>query len=293
VGGAADADPDALEAEADDVNAATAPATLMTMIPAATKEVVLLRHARSLGQVAHPRARRSSDALVDAALSPGGWQQARLLRVAVARPGSRVAVDLVVTSPLTRALQTAVAVFSGALGADADEGAWRKFVVAPDLAEVDSSRHVIPENRGRPLAHVARDRAADLSVVRHMDLARVEALGWPAQERPPNPGEAEDSRARHGRRDGDARHHRRRDVRDTLEWVLDRPEPRVVLVTHHNWIQGAVATGCAPPRVENATPMHAVIRRDAETGGRAVLQLVRGPHEWFRVDADAEHVPWE
>ncbi|KAL9250079.1 Phosphoglycerate mutase-like protein [Drosera capensis] len=75
----------------------------------------LVRHAQGFHNVAgdkDPRAYLSYD-LLDASLTPFGWDQVDNLREYVRETGLLKKIDLVVTSPLTRTMQTAVGVFGG------------------------------------------------------------------------------------------------------------------------------------------------------------------------------------
>ncbi len=72
-----------------------------------TKTVHLIRHGTSTFNVACAEAPWIDPMLFDARLSPRGEEQAAALRRAAAALG----VELAVTSPLTRAIQTAVAAF--------------------------------------------------------------------------------------------------------------------------------------------------------------------------------------
>ncbi|KAJ8762535.1 hypothetical protein K2173_007974 [Erythroxylum novogranatense] len=73
----------------------------------------LVRHAQGLHNAAAARdyASLSSTEYFDASLSPLGWQQVRDLRKQIRESGLLQRLDLVITSPLLRAMQTAVGVF--------------------------------------------------------------------------------------------------------------------------------------------------------------------------------------
>ncbi|KAL7577339.1 hypothetical protein ACA910_002075 [Epithemia clementina (nom. ined.)] len=67
----------------------------------------LIRHGESLGQRASRQARKSDDRLIDCALTRKGMEQAKLIPQLLLSPP----IQLVVTSPLTRAIQTTLLAF--------------------------------------------------------------------------------------------------------------------------------------------------------------------------------------
>ncbi|XP_038717557.1 phosphoglycerate mutase-like protein 1 [Tripterygium wilfordii] len=79
------------------------------------KTIHLVRHAQGVHNI---EAEKDHDALLsptlfDAQLSPLGWQQVSRLREQVLESGLSKRIELVVTSPLLRTMQTAVGVFGG------------------------------------------------------------------------------------------------------------------------------------------------------------------------------------
>lgn len=104
------------------------------------KIVYLIRHGESLGQAAPTQQRRRTDpALVDCGLSPRGIEQAKALSTL------NLNVDLVLSSPLTRALQTAVLAFPNI----------PQIAVDYNLREIGTS--TIPENQPRDMKSVLQD----------------------------------------------------------------------------------------------------------------------------------------
>ncbi len=73
------------------------------------RTVHLIRHAQSTFNLALADAPFSDPMLFDAPLSPHGWEQVAALR----EQAAVLAAELVVASPLTRALQTALGTFGG------------------------------------------------------------------------------------------------------------------------------------------------------------------------------------
>ncbi|GAB4852474.1 hypothetical protein Ancab_016688 [Ancistrocladus abbreviatus] len=79
------------------------------------KTLHLVRHAQGFHNVAgekDPQAYLSYD-LLDASLTPLGWEQVDNLRKHVHATGLSKRIELVITSPLTRTMQTAAGVFGG------------------------------------------------------------------------------------------------------------------------------------------------------------------------------------
>ncbi|KAK1323138.1 hypothetical protein QJS10_CPA02g00187 [Acorus calamus] len=79
------------------------------------KTVHLVRHAQGIHNVEGEKDNKAylSPALFDAHLTPLGWEQVESLRKHVHACGLTKRIDLVITSPLLRTMQTAVGVFGG------------------------------------------------------------------------------------------------------------------------------------------------------------------------------------
>ncbi|PIA51864.1 hypothetical protein AQUCO_01000034v1 [Aquilegia coerulea] len=79
------------------------------------KTLHLIRHAQGIHNVEAEKDHKAflSPALFDAHLTPLGWQQVDNLRTHVRECGLSKRIDLVITSPLLRTMQTAVGVFGG------------------------------------------------------------------------------------------------------------------------------------------------------------------------------------
>ncbi|GLJ30051.1 hypothetical protein SUGI_0594280 [Cryptomeria japonica] len=86
------------------------------------KTLHMVRHAQGYHNVAGEKDDKAylSYEFVDASLTPLGWQQVNQLRTHVANSGLASSIELVVTSPLTRTMQTALGVFGGGGYIDSD-----------------------------------------------------------------------------------------------------------------------------------------------------------------------------
>jgi len=131
-----------------------------------SKLVYLIRHGESLGQQASRRSRQMDPALRDCGLSNVGRQQAQKL----GDSSLASSVDLVLCSPLTRALETARLAF----------GSTTPILVHYHLREIGSPN--IPENQPRRMDHVLRDvqrQCGGGGDVSNIDAERLQPPGWP------------------------------------------------------------------------------------------------------------------
>ncbi len=105
--------------------------------------VCLIRHGQSLAQgTAKPE--RKTERYRDCHCSAKGVRQAYALPDRLTAHGGLAGVELVITSPLTRALTTALLGFR-------DRPAGVRIVAHPALKELDSGATPMPENCGRAL----------------------------------------------------------------------------------------------------------------------------------------------
>ena len=112
------------------------------------KVLYLIRHGESQGQVAKHNGldRKRDPSLIDAGLTNKGWGQAKQIPHLLGTE-TMSSIDLVVSSPLTRALHTALVGFQ-------DRREDSSFVLHYDIREIGSS---IPENIPRPIENVIHD----------------------------------------------------------------------------------------------------------------------------------------
>ena len=216
------------------------------------KRVIFVRHGESEAQVTKDRKfRRSNPALLDCRISKKGRKDAlRLsnqLRAAASAESKEAgshsectvamaSAELVVVSPLTRALQTCCIAFKHQRGVP--------IICHPDVAECGS----IPENTGRPLQLLQRDpilcsqsRWADI------DFALVPAQ-WGAE------GGEQASRSRSGAAEAQR-------VKGFRYWLARRPERSIVVVGHMN-VFGKVV-GQPGRRFANCVPQTFTLTPDA------------------------------
>jgi len=203
--------------------------------------VQLVRHGKSVAQENKGAARRAED-MRDAPIATAGRKQAEALARSIESTAGAGKPTLIVASPLTRALQTAVIIRKGsALTAE-------KIQVHPGLAEHGAG---MPENQGTAVATLRREPMFADSV----DFCALDDdSSWP------NSGGGQKRLAEFAR------------------WLAEQPFAHVVAVSHKVTIecllQGlGVQVEAAP--VQNCVPIHVTIKRSellafaAHTAGSA------------------------
>ncbi len=222
------------------------------------KMLICIRHGKSLAQGVPNRARKGLE-YTDAKLAGAGRQQALDLASSLQAHHARVsddnagradtgvgsesayavaslslmrAAELVVVSPLTRALQTACHIF-GDCCAMASPPA---FICHTAVAEIGG----IPENNPRTLQTLRKDKDLTcLELFPSIDFSLVAAEPtWPLQTTRLH----KQSRAAA--------------VRTFLEWLRERPERHIVLVSHHNFLQELLST---TEYIPNCVPIVAAV----------------------------------
>lgn len=199
-------------------------------------QIVLIRHGKSQAQSAHPSARKRDSSYLDAPLSTEGIRQASTLTSIVAR--NIDLIDLVITSPLSRALQTTNIAFESLSSKEK-----KNKIIVNDLFRELNSHEPIPENKGRPL----RSLQLEFS---EFDFSNV-AINWP-DWRPSVDGLS---------------------VNEALEWLAIKAQEqklkRVVVVAHSNWISCALSSDhkARHLHVENAEPIFTVLCNRVAAGG--------------------------
>jgi len=211
------------------------------LIPFDSKRIYLIRHGQSQGQVASKHARRVDTKLTDCGLTLTGIDQATRIPESLGEAYQRI--ELIVSSPLTRALQTAVTGFAG-----------KPVMVHYDLREVGST--TIPENVPRKM----KDVLADLGC--HVDMTIVDVDTFRPDQWP--------------------RHHdtppkviRRDHIRRVFQWIGSRPEKCVAVVCHYHVIRAALQDpwDCSGPNIhpENGVPIACEL---SVVAGRIRLEIV-------------------
>ena len=183
------------------------------------KVVYLIRHGESLGQVAGRASRETDATLTDCGLTERGQRQAANIRrhLIGAASADEQQIQLVVSSPLTRALQTACLAF----GAPEDTV---PILCHYHLREMGS---MIPENRPRPVEHVLRDLQGQWgvpeTVLQRLDTASLQPAFWPRHhDTPPNVV-------------------RRDRIRQVFQWLaVSRDETCIAIICHYHVIRAAL-----------------------------------------------------
>jgi broad specificity phosphatase PhoE len=189
------------------------------------KKLLLIRHGESVGQAAKSNGwdRKNDLRLLDCALTRKGESQALGVSKLFSEE-DRDAIELVVSSPLQRALQTALLAFPE-----------KNILIGYDLREVGS---MVPENCPRPIEDVMKDvnnlvvcRSENVSI----DLTSLRPQDWP--------------------RDFSPRVLKRDRIRKFFHSLYyDRDETTIAVVCHYNVIRSAVVDGSSL-RPMNALPI--------------------------------------
>lgn len=116
------------------------------------KIVYLVRHGESIAQTFTPEKRTRSESLRDCGLSQTGEEQACILPSVLGLERYR-RIDFVVSSPLTRAVQTSVLGFPS-----------KPIVINYDLMEIGRDKNPIPENQPRPILNVIAETGGEARI---------------------------------------------------------------------------------------------------------------------------------
>jgi broad specificity phosphatase PhoE len=244
------------------------------MLSGSFKIIYMIRHGESLGQKATRSVRSSDPSLRDCALSRRGQEQAQQLRRYFAEEGMPK-IQLVLCSPLTRAIQTASLAFGRGdtlLNDDAAVEGPPKIMIHYHLRELGSN---IPENQPRSMKQVKRDLVAsegiDTSIwERQIDTLSLEPpprSDWSARKQFNTPRDGNDDL--HSVWPYQNQEHfpnvlRRDYVQYVLHWLAAaRPETCVAVVCHYHVIRAALTEASSPYKkgkgcgmnVKNAAPI--------------------------------------
>ena len=179
--------------------------------PKQYKTLYLIRHGESLGQAAPRQVRQTDPNLLDCALTPKGISQA--LHVPKLLDNDTYDnIELVVSSPLTRALLTSAHAFPD-----------KPILVHYHARELGSH---IPENTPRAINHVQRDLQTmhfiEQQTIDNIDFDSLQPDAWPH------------------RHDALPKVIRRDRIRDLLYWLTTRPECKIAMVCHYHVIRAAL-----------------------------------------------------
>lgn len=190
-----------------------------------TKRIFLIRHGESMGQAAKSLGwnRQTDRRLIDCGLTAKGTSQAYGIRKLLSSQDLQ-SIELVVSSPLTRALHTALLAFSD-----------KNILVGYDLREIGSK---VPENTPRKIKEVLQD-SADLLSSRDSATMDVDTLQPPDWPRDYSPAVVKKDR-----------------LRKFFHYLYhSRSETTMAVVCHYNVIRSVVSDGGASLRPANAIPI--------------------------------------
>mmetsp|Transcript_7743 Transcript_7743/g.11089 ORF Transcript_7743/g.11089 Transcript_7743/m.11089 type:complete len:293 (+) Transcript_7743:171-1049(+) len=237
------------------------------------KRIYLIRHGESLGQVAsfNRMDRKQDPRLIDAGLTlKGQWQaadipfqlekleqkrldrdekhhqhqqqQSRKTKINVLEH-----VELIVSSPLTRAIHT------GLLGFQ-DRSSNSKFIIHPHLHEQGGK---IPENQSRPIQHVLKDLQHSNNGT--MDVSRIEEINFDlVLEAESN----EHKQSRTNKKKTPSGVSAKERIRNFLLWLSqERTERVIAVVCHYNVIRSMLGPNVSP---QNALPIPCELSRDGQ-----------------------------
>jgi len=221
--------------------------SLSTTASNQNKTIYLIRHGQSKGQTAkrHGIDRRRDQSLRDCGLSQKGKQQAAEIPNHFAARGiSEESIELVISSPLTRALETAVLGFQHVSSSSSRSKQKTKKAPAPilvhyGLREVDSS---LPENTPRAsmeevLQYIALENTGNLTG--EIDTASLQPKHWPRDDI--------DNYSNHDTKE--------RRLRKIFQWIAaERTETTIAVVSHFGVIRAAVGAQY-DLRPKNAVPI--------------------------------------
>lgn len=200
------------------------PSGVKDLTPVQHKIVYLIRHGESLGQLANEYNRRRDARLVDCGLSENGIIQANTIPQLLNEAMDEI--ELVISSPLTRAVQTTCIAFPT-----------KPILINYDLREVGT---MIPENIPRAMKHVLADlqikkgyEADDTSTNRtyNIDSVTLQPQNWPRNH---------DTTPKVCRRD---------QIRQVFQWIaVNRPERVIAIVCHYHVIRAALDNPTVSPR---------------------------------------------
>lgn len=197
-----------------------------TAAAAAPKRLYLIRHGESMGQAAKRLGmdRKRDPRLRDAALTKEGrWQAQQLTEYEFEETP-----ELIVSSPLTRALHTAI------LGFPSHRS---NILIHYDLAELGSRA---PENTPRPIQHVLNDLMTD-----RVDYMSLLPATWPAVLY-------------------DGNNNRTKAIRRAMQYLFEEREEEIIaVVCHFNVIRQIVDDG-GSLRPQNALPIHCELRPNGQ-----------------------------
>jgi len=271
-------------------NAASKSVSALTSTSATTasttsngKRIYLIRHGESEGQVAKQNGmdRKREPLLLDAGLTRKGIRQATEIPLLLPAEIHCDGVQLVVTSPLTRAVHTALLGFGATTTTSED----CKFIVRYDLCEGDSSSVPIPENIPRPFKRIISDlsflpRICDLDHETYQPdvwppLSRTEATMTKQNNKGNNENVCRGNKKQQRNATRQQQQQKTKEYQKIkqqknleiqeqysrfVEWLAqERTENAIAIVCHYNVIRGLLGASMQP---QNGVPIPCTITDD-------------------------------
>ena len=229
------------------------------------KTVYLIRHGQSKAQAAKKDGldRKRDNSLRDCGLSPTGRHQALAIPSHLTRYNHQslspetTGIELVISSPLTRALETAVLGFHSRTS--------KNQVVKPppilvhyELREIGSP---IPENTPRDSMDQTLQYIADRNIneaikigssddgVTKIDTTTLQPVNWPHHHK-------DDMSSAHN-------HNKQERIHEIFQWIAtERPEHCIAVVCHYGVIRAALASTHPELRPKNGVPIRCQLHPD-------------------------------
>mmetsp|Transcript_13189 Transcript_13189/g.20561 ORF Transcript_13189/g.20561 Transcript_13189/m.20561 type:complete len:271 (-) Transcript_13189:2396-3208(-) len=219
------------------------------------KLIYLIRHGESLGQIAnfHRMDRKRDPRLTDAGLTSKGQRQAKDIPSQLKKleeeqpekaPYTQENIDLVVSSPLTRAIHTALLGFQ-------DRSATSNFIIHPHLREQGGlGANQLPENQSRPIQRVLKHLREDRSVME----SRINEIQFDLV--------LKEEKNEHTKNNGRKSPSAKGQIRDFLLWLYqERTEQVIAVVCHYNVIRCMLGPMLSP---QNALPIPCELSHDGQ-----------------------------
>lgn len=231
------------------------------------KTIYLIRHGQSKAQTAKKDGldRKRDNSLRDCGLSPTGRHQALAIRSHLTRHNQQspspeiTGIELVISSPLTRALETAVLGFHSSTSNQQVLVKPPSILVHYELREIGSP---IPENIPRESMDQTMQYIADRNKneaiiidssddgITKIDTTTLQPVNWPRHYKD------DTSNSTHNQ-------NKQERIHDIFQWIAtERPEHCIAVVCHYGVIREALASTHPELRPKNAVPIRCQLHPD-------------------------------